>query len=225
MSGAAPGMPAGGGIAIALSAIRAGRTVLMIDDLGDRTIGVLVTAAGHVTVDAVKFMATVARGPVCVAMRAALLDALEIPPADVPVPGNGRTVFRAPVDLATATAPAASAEGRAETVRALVDIRSAAGDFIRPGQVVPIECDAGAPAWGGIAEAAADLAELAGLTPAGVLCPVRGPDGGFARGFELAGLSRGARLPVVAVSGLIEYRRRYRADRRDTESAPPMPEG
>lgn len=182
--------------------------VLVVGAEGGGYRGHLVLAAAHATAEAVNAMTRVGRGLVQVAVPSAVLDRLEIPPADPTATGPGRELFRMPVGLAGAGAGVRASE-RARTVRALADSSSRPEDFTRPGHVFPLGC-----AGGGVLavpappEAAVDLAGLAGVASAAALCEVCAADGELAELPELLELGRRHRLPVVSIDDIISYRRR-----------------
>ncbi|MBF6170030.1 3,4-dihydroxy-2-butanone-4-phosphate synthase [Nocardia blacklockiae] len=192
----------------AVAALRNGRMVLVVSAADGGYRGDLVVAAEHATAEAVNALMTLGRGLVHVAMPAAALDRLEIPPADPSATGPSRERFRMSVGLAGAGTGVRASE-RAKVVRALTDPASAPTDFTRPGHVFPLGCGAG-----GVLsvpeppEAAAELAELAGTAPAAALCEVCAADGELAGLPELLELGRRHRLPVVTIDDLVTYRRR-----------------
>ncbi|MET8651614.1 3,4-dihydroxy-2-butanone-4-phosphate synthase [Nocardia aurea] len=130
-------------VEFAVEAVRSGRMVIVVAGEDDSATGNLVLGAGHVSAEAVNFMATRGRGLIRVAMSAARLDALGIPPADTTATGPARDTFRVSVDVAAATTRGISARGRAETIRALVDPAATERDFTRPGYVFPVGCREG----------------------------------------------------------------------------------
>jgi 3,4-dihydroxy 2-butanone 4-phosphate synthase/GTP cyclohydrolase II len=201
--------------------------VIVVDDADRENEGDFVMAAEHVTAQTINFMATVGRGLICVPMRTDVLDALEIPPAVAVNTDPKRTAFRVAVDHATLTTTGISASDRANTIRALVDPASRAGDFTRPGHVFPLGyTQGGVLARPGHTEAAVDLAELAGLTPAGVICEICSSDGEMARLPELLAIGRRYGLPVLTIADLIAHRRRQLGKvTRAGEARLPLPAG
>ena len=193
----------------AIEALRSGQMVIVVDDEDRENEGDFVLAAEHVSPQAINFMATVGRGLICVAMRTAALDTLEIPPAVANNTDPKRTAFRVSVDHARLTTTGISATDRANTIRALIDPTSAATDFTRPGHVFPLGyCEGGVLVRPGHTEAAVDLAVLSGLTPAGVICEICNSDGEMARMSELLEIGRNHGLPVLNIADLIAHRRR-----------------
>ncbi|MFF3567377.1 3,4-dihydroxy-2-butanone-4-phosphate synthase [Nocardia jiangxiensis] len=215
-----PRTPDPAAVRAAITALRRGRMVLLVSEIDGGYRGDLVLAAERATAQSVDLLTGIGRGLVQVAMRSSELDRLEIPPADPAMTGPGRARFRVPVGAA---ATGAHASQRAKTIRALADPSSTPGSFGRLGHVFPLGCaergvlDAPAPP-----EAAMDLAEQAGMSPAGVLCEVCGADGEAARLSELLELGSVHGLPVVSIEDLIAYRRRElcRVERRGVARIP-----
>jgi len=196
-------------VAEAVDALRAGQMAIVVDDADRENEGDLVLAADHVSPRAINFMATFGRGLICVPMCTDALDALEIPPAVTNNTDPKGTAFRVSVDHARLTTTGISATDRANTIRALIDPTSAPTDFTRPGHVFPLGyTDGGVLVRPGHTEAAVDLAALAGLTPAGVICEICSSDGEMARLPELLEIGETHGLPVLTIADLIAYRRR-----------------
>lgn len=194
-------------VSTALTALRAGRMIIVADPAADGVRGHLVLAAEHVTAAAITVLSSLGCGLVQVALRAATLDALAVPPADPAGTGPDRSRYRVSVGLAGAAGMRASQ--RAATVRALASVDAHAAEFARPGNVFPLGTAAdGVLELPEIPEAAVDVTELAGLRPVGVLCEITGADGEYPTWTELAELGRANELPMVSVAELIAYRRR-----------------
>ncbi|WP_280252350.1 3,4-dihydroxy-2-butanone-4-phosphate synthase [Nocardia abscessus] len=213
-------------VAEATAALRSGRMILVLGETDGACRGDLVMAAECMTAEAANVMTTLGCGLIHVSMRSAALDVLRIPPADPTATGPGRDLFRVSVGLAGAGG--ISASQRAQTIRALADPASTPARFTRPGHVFPLGCAAGGvlsvPAY---PEAAADLVELAGMAPVGVLCEVCGSDGEQAGRAELLEFARAHGFPVVSLDDLVAYRRRElcRVKRRGVARIPlPMGE-
>ena len=221
------GSPPASGLATveqAVAAIRRGEMVVVVDSPARENEGDLVMAAEHVTPQAINFMATHARGLICVALLRSRLDELGIGPMVVENSDPHDTAFHVSVDHRTRTTTGISASDRSSTIAALVDPASRAGDFRRPGHVFPLAYrEGGVLRRAGHTEAAVDLARLAGLTPAGVICEIAGADGEMARLPRLLEYAREHRLLVVAISDLIAYRReRERLVTRVSEARLPL---
>jgi len=193
----------------AIAAIRAGRMVIVADDKDRENEGDLTIAAEKVTPEAINFMARYGRGLVCVAMTPERLDELEIP---LMVPQNNsrfETAFCVGIEAKAGTTTGISAADRAATVLAAIDPATKPSDLIRPGHVFPLRARReGVLARAGQTEAAVDLARLAGLRPAGVICEIMNSDGTMARVPQLHRFARRHKMPLITVADLIAYRQR-----------------
>jgi 3,4-dihydroxy 2-butanone 4-phosphate synthase/GTP cyclohydrolase II len=200
---------AGRTVDAALAAIARGEFVVVLDDEDRENEGDLIMAAELVTPAAITFMVRHTSGLVCVGMTGVRLDQLELPL----MIGAGSealgTAFTVSVDSRDA-GKGASACGRAATIRALMDPQARPTDFERPGYVFPLRARPnGVLERPGHTEAAVDLARLAGLRPAGVLCEVVNPDGTMSRGPELTRFAAEHGLVIITIQQLIAYRLRH----------------
>lgn len=189
--------------------IRAGRMVIVVDDEDRENEGDLVMAADKASPRAINFMATHARGLICVPITRETAARLDLKPM---VPGRRDafgTNFTAPVDAARGITTGISASDRAKAVRILASPKSRADDLVQPGHIFPLEAKPGGVLQrAGHTEAAVDLARLAALHPAGVICEIMNRDGTMARLPALKKFARAHRLRICTISDLIEYRRR-----------------
>src|SRR5436190_16202976 len=193
----------------AIAMIREGRMVIVVDDEDREYEGDLVMAAECVTAEAINFMETHARGWVCVPMAAERLGALDLPLMVARGTERQGTAFTVTVDARRGTATGISCEDQAATMRALVDERTQPSDLLRPGHVRPLRAQPGGVlVRAGHTEAAVDLARLADLAPAGIICEIKNPDGSMARMRELRLFAARHRLLILTIADLIEYRRR-----------------
>jgi len=196
----------------ALQRLRAGKMVLVTDDLRRENEADLIVAAEHATPEAITFMITHGRGLVCAALTADRLDALGLAPMVSPrehTEAHG-TAFTISVDARTRTSTGISAQDRSATVRALIDPASQPADLLRPGHIFPLRAHpSGVIGRPGHTEAAVDLARLAGLAPAGVVCEVLGDDGQARRGEALLAYAARFGLGIITIADLIAYRWRY----------------
>jgi 3,4-dihydroxy 2-butanone 4-phosphate synthase / GTP cyclohydrolase II len=190
----------------AVAAMAAGRLVVVVDDEDRENEGDLTVAAEKITPDIVNFMVTHGRGLVCLAMLPERLDALDIP-LGAPVNSSSReTPMCVPID-AKGTGTGVSASDRAATVLAAIDPKTRPSDLARPGHVFPLRArDGGVLVRSGHTEAAVDLARMAGLYPAGVICEIMNKDGSMARVPDLLRFSRRHGLPIITIADLIRYR-------------------
>jgi 3,4-dihydroxy 2-butanone 4-phosphate synthase/GTP cyclohydrolase II len=192
----------------ALRELRAGRMVVVVDDEDRENEGDLTIAADMVTPEAINFMATHGRGLVCLAMTGERLDELELAPMASCNDALHGTAFTVSIDVkGPDVSTDISAHDRALTVRAAIDPSRTAGDFARPGHVFPLRArPGGVLERRGQTEAAVDLASLAGLSPAGVICEIVNDDGTMARGPDLARFCRRHGLLMVTVADLARHR-------------------
>jgi 3,4-dihydroxy 2-butanone 4-phosphate synthase/GTP cyclohydrolase II len=204
----------------AVAAIRAGRMIIVVDDEDRENEGDLTMAADKVTADAINFMAKYGRGQICLSMTGARLDELEIPLAVNANTTTFGTAFCVPIDLKRG-GTGISAADRAATVLAAVDPATRPSDLARPGHVSPLRSrDGGVMVRAGQTEAAVDLARMAGLYPAGVICEIMNEDGSMARVPELTKFARKHKLLMITIEDLIRYRMRTESLVRRSASAP-----
>ena len=191
----------------AVSAMRSGELVIVVDDEDRENEGDLVIATDAVSPASIAFMMNYARGLICVAMEGCRLDELEVP---LMVPRNTElmnTAFTVSVDYIPGTTTGISASDRATTLRALVTPGTRANDFARPGHVFPLRAhSSGVLGRPGHTEAAVDLARLAGRAPSGVICEIANDDGSMARLPDLERFAKLHGLRIVTIKDLIEYR-------------------
>ncbi len=193
-----------------LEEIREGRLVIVVDD-GDReNEGDLVMAATFVTPDHVNFMTKFGRGIVCVPMEGRHLDALGLHPMVNPSQDPMKTAWTISVDAKEGITTGISAHDRAHTIQVLINPHTQPEQLIRPGHVFPLRAkEGGVLRRAGHTEAAADLAKLAGVSPAGVICEIMSDDGTMARTPQLFEFARRHGLKICTIASLIEYRRRF----------------
>ena len=196
-------------IAEAIEDIRHGKCVIVVDDEDRENEGDLIMAAEKATPEMVNFFVTHGRGLVCVPMTEDDLHRLEL---DQMVPRNTAllgTRFTVSVDALEGTTTGISAYDRARTIHVLADPQSRPENLGRPGHVFPLKAlKGGVLTRAGHTEATVDLARLAGLRPAGVLCEIMDDDGSMARVPRLTQMAKHFNLKLITVRALIEYRRR-----------------
>ena len=194
----------------AIEDIRAGRIVVIVDDEDRENEGDLSMAAEKVTPEAINFMATHGRGVICVPMMGQRLEQLRIPLMVQDNTARLSTAFTVSVDVLKGATTGVSAYDRAATVRALIDPKAGAEDLARPGHIFPLRyTEGGVLKRAGQTEAVVDLARLAGLYPAGVICEVMADDGTMARMPQLEKLAGERDLKIVSVADIIRYRRAH----------------
>ncbi|RPH57673.1 MAG: bifunctional 3,4-dihydroxy-2-butanone-4-phosphate synthase/GTP cyclohydrolase II [Acidobacteria bacterium] len=193
----------------AIDAIRAGRIVIVIDDEDRENEGDLTVAAAKITPEHINFMARYGRGLICMPMTDERLDELEVPlMVDKNTAAYG-TAFCVPIEAKKGTTTGISAGDRAATVRAAINPRTKPSDLARPGHMFPLRArQGGVMVRAGQTEAAVDLARIAGLYPAGVICEIMNDDGTMARVPQLTRFARRHKLPLITIADLIKYRMR-----------------
>jgi 3,4-dihydroxy 2-butanone 4-phosphate synthase/GTP cyclohydrolase II len=192
----------------AVDAIRRGEMIIVCDDEDRENEGDLTIAAEKVTAATINFMAKHGRGQICLSMTGARLDELDIPLAVSSNTTTFGTAFCVPIDL-KAAGTGISAADRAATVLAAIDPQTKPPDLARPGHVSPLRSrDGGVMVRAGQTEAAVDLARMAGLYPAGVICEIMNEDGTMARVPELTKFARKHAMPMITIADLIKYRMR-----------------
>jgi 3,4-dihydroxy 2-butanone 4-phosphate synthase/GTP cyclohydrolase II len=196
----------------AIDAIRDGQMIIVVDDEDRENEGDLTIAAEKITPAAINFMAKYGRGLICVPMTAERLAELEIPQM---VPQNTArfdTAFCVSVEAKHVTSTGISASDRAATVLALIDSSTRPTDLARPGHMFPLKARTGGVlVRTGQTEAAVDLARIAGLYPAGVICEIMNDDGTMARVPELTKFAKRHKLLLITIADLIQYRMRTEA--------------
>ena len=193
----------------AIAAIRAGKMVIVVDDEDRENEGDLTIAAEKITPDAINFMARYGRGLICLAMTPERLDELEIPLMVSRNSSRFETAFCVSIEAKRGTTTGISAADRAATVLAAIDPSTEPSDLVRPGHVFPLRArSAGVLVRAGQTEAAVDLARIAGLRPAGVICEIMNEDGTMARVPQLSSYARQHDLLMITVADLITYRMR-----------------
>ena len=194
----------------AISDIRAGRMVIVVDDESRENEGDLIFAAEKVTPEHINFMVRYCSGIICVPMEGDRLDALNLP---LMAPDNSEsmgTAFTISVDAREGTTTGISAEDRAKTIEALIDTDAKPSDLARPGHIFPLRyVPGGVLRRAGHTEASVDLARLADLYPAGVVCEVVNEDGSMARLPDLERFAAKHELLLISIADLIAYRRRW----------------
>ena len=193
----------------AIEEFRQGRMVIVVDDEDRENEGDFIMAAQKVTPEAVNFMARHGRGMICLPLTAGRCEELEL---DMMVDKNSAlhgTAFTVTIDAKEGATTGISAFDRALTIRKAIDPAALPDDFSRPGHIFPLRAaDGGVLKRAGHTEASLDLAKLAGLYPAGVLCEIMDDDGTMARLPRLEEIAKQFNLKIVTIRDLIEYRRR-----------------
>ncbi|MCH7781274.1 MAG: bifunctional 3,4-dihydroxy-2-butanone-4-phosphate synthase/GTP cyclohydrolase II [Acidobacteria bacterium] len=193
----------------AISDIREGRMVIVLDDEDRENEGDLVCAAETVTPEMINFMATHGRGLVCMPMTPERLDELKIPPMVEKNTARRGTAFCVSIEARQDITTGISAADRAQTIRKAVDPKTRPDDLARPGHVFPLKaCLGGVLKRAGHTEASVDLCRLAGKLPAAVICEIMNEDGSMARVERLESFAREHDLKMISIADLIAYRMR-----------------
>ena len=191
----------------AIEAIRTGRLVVVVDDEDRENEGDLTIAAEKVTPEAINFMARYGRGLICLSMTGERLDHLDIPLEVSSNAARRETAFCMSIDAKDGVSTGISAADRARTIRLAISEDTRPRDLVRPGHVFPLRArPGGVLARTGHTEASVDLARIAGLYPAGVICEIMNEDGTMARVPQLTKFARKHDLPLITIADLVKYR-------------------
>ncbi|MCZ6799171.1 MAG: bifunctional 3,4-dihydroxy-2-butanone-4-phosphate synthase/GTP cyclohydrolase II [Nitrospirae bacterium] len=204
----------------ALKEISAGRFVILVDDEDRENEGDLVLAAEMITPEAVNFMAKHARGLICLALTPERADELQLHPQASENTAPFGTAFTVSIDAARDITTGISAADRSTTIRMAVDPSVKASDFSRPGHIFPLRSQKGGVLKrAGQTEGSVDLARLAGMIPAGVICEIMNDDGTMARVPDLLKFAKEHGLKLVTIKDLINYRLQRETFVRRSENA------
>ena len=196
-------------IADALAAIRNGECVVVVDDERRENEGDLICAAQFATPEQINFMATEARGLICLAMQGSRLDQLDLPLMVDRNTDSNQTAFTVSIDAGPekGVTTGISAEDRARTIQVALQAETRPVDLRRPGHIFPLRASQGGVLKrAGHTEAAVDLSQLAGLAPAGVICEIQNSDGSMARLPQLRSYAQRWGLKLINIADLIRYR-------------------
>lgn len=196
----------------ALADIKAGRSIVVVDDENRENEGDLICAAQFATPGMINFMAVEARGLICLAMTGDRLDALDLPLMVSKNTDSNQTAFTVSIDASPklGVSTGISAEDRARTIQVAINPASIPDDLVRPGHIFPLRARVGGVLKrAGHTEAAVDLSRLAGLYPAGVICEIQNSDGSMARLNQLVGYARKHELKLISIADLISYRLKH----------------
>lgn len=202
----------------ALAELKAGRALVVVDDENRENEGDVICAAQFATPDNINFMAVNARGLICLALTGDRLDRLELPLMVSKNTDNNQTAFTVSIDAVSGVSTGISAEDRARTIQVAIHPDTKPQGLRRPGHIFPLRAiDGGVLKRAGHTEASVDLARLAGLYPAGVICEIQNPDGSMARLPELIDYAKTHNLKIISIADLISYRLKHdRFVRRET---------
>ena len=211
----------------AIEDIRAGKCLIIVDDEDRENEGDLAMAAEMVTADAINFMAKHGRGLICLPITGKRLDELQIPIMVEQNTSKFTTAFTVSIEAKHRVSTGISAADRAETIKAVLDPTTQPEDIVRPGHMFPLRArEGGVLVRAGHTEAIVDLARLAGVYPAGIICEILNEDGAMARLPQLKLMAKRFDIKVVSVADLIAYRFRHeRLVHRVAEAKLPTPYG
>ncbi len=191
----------------AVKALQQGRMIIIVDDEQRENEGDLMVAAEKVTPECINFMAREARGLICASLTEKRSDELDLPLMVHDNTSHFQTPFTVSVDAIRNTTTGISAYDRAETIQCLIDAKTRPEDLSRPGHIFPLRArDGGVLVRTGQTEASVDLARIAGLNPAGVICEIMKEDGTMARMPDLEKFSARFGIPVITIEEIIKYR-------------------
>jgi 3,4-dihydroxy 2-butanone 4-phosphate synthase/GTP cyclohydrolase II len=194
----------------AVEEIRAGRMIIVVDDEDRENEGDLTLAAEKVTPEAINFMAKYGRGLVCLAMTEDRLDHLRLGPMSSENTSQYGTAFCEAIDAREGVTTGISAHDRAHTIKVAIDPKTRPSDLARPGHMFPLRArKGGVLVRAGQTEASVDLARLAGMIPAGVICEIMKDDGTMARVPDLITFCRAHEMKMLTVAELIRYRMQH----------------
>jgi len=189
--------------------LAAGRMVILVDEEDRENEGDLVLAADHVTPEAINFMAKYGRGLICLTLTRERCERLQLPPMAAKNGAQHGTAFTVSIEAASGVTTGISAADRARTVQAAVKKDARASDLVQPGHIFPLQAhDGGVLMRAGHTEAGCDLAAMAGLAPAAVICEVMNDDGTMARLPDLVAFAERHGLKIGTIASLIEHRSR-----------------
>ena len=194
----------------ALEFVKAGRLIIIVDDEDRENEGDLMVAAAKITPEIINFMTRFGRGLICLPLTGQKLEELQLPLMVRENTSRFETAFTVSIDAKEGVTTGISAYDRAKTIQAAIDPKTKPSDLVRPGHIFPLQAkEGGVLARAGQTEAAVDLARLAGLTPAGVICEIMNEDGTMARMPQLEEFNARHHIPILTVADLITYRMRH----------------
>jgi len=202
--------PAVSSVEQSIQAVHEGRMIIIVDDEDRENEGDLMVAAEKVTPDIINFMSKHGRGLICLPLTRQRLTELHLPLMVNDNTARFETAFTVTIDAKKNVSTGISAFDRAETVRAAIDPQTLPSDLARPGHILPLQArEGGVLARTGQTEAAVDMARLAGLYPAGVICEIMNEDGTMARLPQLAAFGAEFGIPILTIADLIQYRMKH----------------
>jgi 3,4-dihydroxy 2-butanone 4-phosphate synthase/GTP cyclohydrolase II len=194
----------------AIAVLKAGRMIILVDDEARENEGDLVIAAQYATPESINFMSRFGRGLICLPMASEYIDKLELTMMASKNRSPYGTAFTVSIEAASGVSTGISAQDRAHTIAVAISSESGPNEIISPGHVFPLRArDRGVLERPGQTEGSVDLARLAGLKPAAVICEIINEDGTMSRRNELVSFAQTHNMPIVSIKDLIEYRIRH----------------
>ena len=191
----------------AIKTVQAGKLIIIIDDEDRENEGDLMVAAEKVTPDIINFMAKHGRGLICLSLTKEKLKQLDIPLMVSDNTAQFQTAFTVSIDVKKGTTTGISAHDRTKTILVAINPETNPSDLARPGHIFPLEAkEGGVLKRTGQTEGSVDIAQLAGLKPAGVICEIMNEDGTMSRLNELEKFSRTYDIPIITIADIIHYR-------------------
>ncbi|OGV33446.1 MAG: bifunctional 3,4-dihydroxy-2-butanone 4-phosphate synthase/GTP cyclohydrolase II [Legionellales bacterium RIFCSPHIGHO2_12_FULL_35_11] len=191
----------------AITAIKNGKMIILLDDENRENEGDLVIAAEHASADSINFMSKYGRGLICLPMAEEMIDNLDLPMMTQKNGSPFGTAFTVSIEAASGVTTGISAQDRAKTIQVAIDKNSTSKDLISPGHVFPLKSrKRGVLERAGQTEGSVDLMKLAGLTPAAVICEIINEDGSMSRRDQLIAFAKEHDILLVTIHDLIEYR-------------------
>jgi 3,4-dihydroxy 2-butanone 4-phosphate synthase/GTP cyclohydrolase II len=194
----------------ALEFVKAGHLIIIVDDEDRENEGDLMVAAVKITPEIINFMTRFGRGLICLPLTGQRLEELRLPLMVRENTSRFETAFTVSIDAKEGVTTGISAYDRAKTIQAAIDPKTKPSDLVRPGHIFPLQAkEGGVLARAGQTEAAVDLARMAGLIPAGVICEIMNDDGTMARMPQLEEFNARHHIPILTIADLIKYRMRH----------------
>jgi len=205
---------------LAIKAVQAGKLIIIVDDEERENEGDLMVAAEKVTPEIINFMSKHGRGLICLPLTKKRVKELDLPLMVADNTAPFKTAFTVSIDAKAGVTTGISAYDRAKTILAAINPKAQPEDLNRPGHIFPLQAkDGGVLERAGQTEAAVDMARLAGLTLAGVICEIMNEDGTMARMPQLEKFSQAHNIPILTIADLIKYRMRHERLVRKVEEA------
>lgn len=194
----------------ALFALQQGRGVLLLDDEDRENEGDIIYSVDHLTTEQMALMIRECSGIVCLCLTDEQANKLELPPMVVNNNSANQTAFTVSIEAKHGVTTGVSAQDRVTTIKTAVNPQTKADDLARPGHVFPLRArPGGVLARRGHTEGTVDLMQMAGLSPAGVLCELTNPDGSMAKTPEIIAFGKLHHMPVLTIEDMVSYRKQY----------------